>query len=251
MRFAPAAILFGALALAACDDDDDNGTNPTPQNAQVKVVHAIANAGTVAVQIDNATPAITNFAFRQVQPSAAATYLPIPAGQRRIRVLTNNGAGTPAIDVTPTLAGNTNYTVIAAGSAGGSGTAQPAAILLVDTLTAPAAGQVRIRAVHAASAVAGVDIYASPAANVSFTAQSRLFANVPFRSSGAIAVPAGAYSICIIGAGQAPTSNGSNCAILASSPNLAAGTIATAIATDAAQGTGQTPQLVFTVDRAP
>jgi hypothetical protein len=251
MRFAPAAILFGALALAACDDDDDNGTNPTPQNAQVKVVHAIANAGTVAVQIDDATPAIRDFVFRNVAPSTAATYLPIPAGERRIRVLTNNGSGPAAIDVRPTLAGNTNYTIIAAGSATQSAAPlAPAPIVLVDTLTAPAAGQVRIRAVHAASAVPGVDIYASPAANVSFTAQSRLFANVPFRSSGAVSVPAGAYSICIIGAGQAPTSNGSNCAILASSPNLAAGTIATAIATDPA-ASGQQPQLVFTVDRAP
>ena len=253
MRIHSAALVLGALALAACGDDDDNGTQPVPQNTNIKVVHAIANAGTVAVQVDNGTPpAISGFNFRDIRPTANGQYLQIPAGQRRLRVLLNNGAGAAAIDVSPTLVANANYTVVAAGTAGGAtGTPlAPAPILLTDTLTAPATGQVRIRAVHAASSVGNVDIHASSATAPNFSAATRIFAAVPFRASGAVSVAAGNYSLCIIGAGTTPTANGSNCAILAPTGALAAGTIATGFAVDAATA-GGAPGLILTVDRAP
>mgnify|MGYP002777106331 CR=1 FL=1 len=249
MRLQSAALLLGALALAACDDDD-NGTAPIAQNTNIKVVHAIANAGTVAVSVDGAAPAITGFNFRDIRPANAGQYLQIPAGQRQLRVLLNNGTGAAAITATPTLLANANYTVVAAGTAGGTGTLAPAAILLTDTLTAPPANQVRIRAVHAASSVGNVDIHASATGALNFSATTRLFAAVPFRASGAVTVPAGNYTICIIGAGTTPTTNGSNCAILAPTGALAAGTIATGFAVDAATQ-GGAPGLILTVDRAP
>lgn len=246
MRFQSAAILIGALALAACDDDDET-TTPVVQNAQVKVVHGIANAGTVSVQIDDATPAITGFNFRDIRPSAAGQYLPIPSGARRVRV--NLANGQTAIDATPSLAANTNYTVVAAGTAGGQGNLAPAYILLTDDVTAPAAGQVRIRAVHAASSVGNVDIHASATGNLAFSANTRVFANVAFRQSGTAPVAAGNYTLCVIGAGTTPTANGSNCAILAATGQLAAGTVATGFATDAPTA-GGAPAIILTVDRA-
>lgn len=249
MRFPSAAILLGALALAACNDDDET-TTPVVQNANVKVVHAVANAGTVSVQIDNATPAITGFNFRDIRPAAAGQYLPIPAGARRVRV--NLANGQTAIDATPNLAANLNYTVVAAGSAGATaGTPlAPAYILLTDDVTAPAAGQVRIRAVHAASSVGNVDIHASATGALAFSATTRVFANVPFRAAGTTAVPAGNYTLCVIGAGTTPTANGSNCAILVPTGALAAGTVATGFAVDAPT-TGGAPTIILTVDRAP
>ena len=248
MRFKPAAILLGALALAACNDDDDT-TAPAIENAQVKVVHAIANAGTVSVRIDNDAPAITNFQFREIRPATAGAYLPIPFGVRRVR--TDLAGGLTAIDATPSLAANTNYTVVAAGTAGGAGTLAPAYILLVDDVTAPAAGQVRIRAVHAASSVGNVDIHASATGALAFGTGTRLFQNVPFRASGVVTVPAGNYTLCVIGAGTTPTANGSNCAILQATGALAAGTVATGFAMDATTAAGSAPAIVLTVDRAP
>jgi hypothetical protein len=249
MRFQSAAILIGALALAACGDDDET-TEPVVQNANVKVVHAVANAGTVAVSIDGATPAITGFNFREIRPANPGQYIQLPAGQRQLRVLLSNGTGAAAISESPTLAANLNYTVVAAGTAGGSGALAPAYILLTDDITAPAAGQVRIRAVHAASSVPNVDIHASATSAVNFSAATRVFTNVPFRASGAITVPANNYTLCVIGAGTTPTANGSNCAILAPTGALAAGTVATGFATDAPT-TGGAPALILTVDRAP
>ena len=247
MRFQPAAILLGALALAACNDDDET-TTPVVQNANVKVVHAIANAGTVSVQIDNNAPAITGFNFRDIRPAAAGQYLQIPVGARRLR--TNLANGQTAIDLTPTLTANSNLTVVAAGTAGGTGTLAPAYIVLTDDVSAPTANQVRIRPVHAASSVGNVDIHASTTGALAFGTGTRIFPNVPFRASGTTSVPAGNYTLCVIGAGTTPTANGSNCAILAPTGPLAAGTVATGFATDAPT-TGGAPALVLTVDRAP
>lgn len=245
-RLAVAPLALAAVSLAACDDDDDPVT-PTPA-AQVKVVHAIANAGAVSVLVDD-TPVATGFTFPNVFPAAGASdplYANVPEGSRRLRV--NLGTGATAIDQTATLVAGTNYTVIAAGTAGGTGALAPAYILLTDNVAAPAAGQVRIRAVHAASAVGNVDIFAgAPAAPFNF---ARIFQNVPFRGNGSIEVPAGAYTVCVVGAGATPAADGSNCAIRVTTPALAAGTVATAIARDAATA-GESPSLILTVDRRP
>ena len=246
-----AALLLGSVAFTAgCDDDDDDVVDPGANRAGVKVVHAIANAGAVSVLVDN-TPVATNFTFPNVFPSVAGAadplYASVDAGSRRLRV--NLANGTTAIDQTATLAAGANYTVIAAGTAGGSGTLAPAYILLTDDVSAPSAGNIRLRAVHAASAVPAVDISVASGTTAPFT-WTRAFQNVAFRQSGSATVPAGTYSVCVTLAGTAPNATGANCAILASTGAVAAGTVATAIARDPA--TGQTaPSLLLTVDRRP
>jgi hypothetical protein len=241
----PVAVL-AALALAACDDDEDTTQPPATQTASVKIVHAIANANGVNVGVGTATNTITGLNFRDIRPTNAAEYLSVPAGATRLRVL---AGATAVIDATPTLTANARYTLIAAGNATATAAPlAPAPILLADT-SASVSGQVRVRAVHAASAVAGVDIYAT-ATGTQFTASSTAaFTNVPFRGFGVVTVPPGNYRLCVVPTGtRPPTTSATSCAIdLAATGALPAGAVVTVVATDAP--TGGALALIATVDR--
>jgi hypothetical protein len=240
---------FGALALSlfvvGCDSDDP--VAPVTTSANVKIIHAIAGANGVDIGTGDSRP-FTGVNFTAVAPSAAAQYAALPANTAlRLRVFLGTAT---VIDSTTTLAANQNYTVIASGLPGGTGATTPRFILLQDNITAPAAGNIRLRAVHAAAGVGSVDIHAA-ASTGTFSASTRAFAAVPFRGSGAVEVPAGNYQLCVIGAGTTPTANGSNCAILRTTGAVAAGTVATAFARDANAPSETAPQLQLTVDKNP
>ncbi len=182
------ALAVATLALGACSDDDDNGTAPTPQ-ARVRVVHASPNAPAVDVRVDE-TVALTNVPY-----FTASGYLPVNAGVRRLRV---NAAGTATtvIDASPTLAANTDYTVIAAGLL-----ANIAPIVLTDDNSAPTAGNVKIRVVHGAASAPAVDVYVT-APGAALTGATPVLTNVPFRAaSGYLTVPAGSYRVRVTLAG--------------------------------------------------
>lgn len=243
-RWKPLLVLSVA-AFGACSDDDPIA--PVTQSANVKIVHAIAGANGVDIGVADARP-LTGVNFTGIAPAAAGTYLALPAGTPlRLRVFLGSAT---VIDSTTTLAPNLNYTVFASGAPGGTGATAPRFILLQDNVSAPAAGSIRLRAVHAAAGVGNVDIHAA-GATASFSAGTRVFAAVPFRGAGTVEVPAGNYQLCVIGAGTTPTANGSNCAILATTGTVAAGTVATAFARDANAPSETAPQLQITVDRTP
>lgn len=244
MRF-QVMVLGVTAVLAACKSDDT--VAPVTQTAQVKIIHAIAGANGVDIGVADARP-LTAVNFTGVAPATAGTYLALAAGAPlRLRVFLG---ATTVIDSTTTLTPNLNYTVIASGAPGGTGATAPKFILLADNIAAPASGNIRLRAVHAAAGVGGVDIHAA-ASTGTFSAATRVFAAVPFRGSGAVDVLAGNYQLCVIGAGTTPTANGSNCAILKTTGAIAAGTVATAFARDANTPSETVPQLQITVDKAP
>ncbi len=245
MHFRVPMLVMSAAMMAACSDDDT--TAPVTQSANVKIIHAIAGANGVDIGVANDRP-LTGVNFTVVAPATAGTYLALPAATPlRLRVFLG---ATTVIDSTTTLTPNQNFTVIASGAPAGTGATAPRFILLQDNVTAPAAGNIRLRAVHAAAGVGNVDVHAA-AVGASLGASTRAFAAVPFRGSGAVEVPAGNYQLCVIGAGTTPTANGSNCAILRTTGAVAAGTVATAFARDANAPTETAPQLQITVDRAP
>jgi hypothetical protein len=178
---------LSVAALAACSDDDDP-IAPALQ-ASVRVVHASPNAPNVDVLVDDAT-ALTNVPF-----IAASGYLDVAPGARRLRVRAT-GTTTTVIDVTPTLTAGTSYTVLATGLLA---SIQP--LLLTDDRTAPAAGQVKLRVVHAAPAAGNVDVYVTaPGADINTTAPT--LTNVAFRGfSSYLSVPAGEYRVRVVGTG--------------------------------------------------
>lgn len=238
-------LVLSVAALGACSDDDP--VAPTSPSANVKIVHAIAGANGVDIGVGDTRP-LTGVNFTAVAPAAGGTYLALPAATPlRLRVFLGS---VTVIDSTTTLAPNQNYTVIASGAPGGTGATAPRFILLQDNVTAPAAGNIRLRAVHAAAGVGTVDIHAT-ASTGTFSASTRAFAAVPFRGAGSVEVAAGNYQLCVIGAGTTPTANGSNCAILTTTGAIAAGTAATAFARDANGSAESGPRLQITVDRNP
>lgn len=245
MRFRLPLLLLSTAALAACSDDDT--TAPVSLSANVKIIHAIAGANGVDIGVAESRP-LTGVNFTAVAPAAAGTYLALPAATPlRLRVFLGSAT---VIDSTTTLTPNANFTVFASGAPAGTGATAPRFILLQDNVTAPAAGNIRLRAVHAAAGVGNVDIHAA-AVGATFGTATRVFATVPFRGAGTVEVPAGNYQLCVIGAGTTPTTNGSNCAILSTTGAVAAGTVATAFARDANAPSETAPQLQITVDRAP
>lgn len=219
-----ALVGVAVLGLAACDDDDPTSAN-TP--AQLRVVHASADAPNVDVLVDAAT-VLDNVPFRAFSP-----FLEVTPGQRRVRVRAT-GTTTTVIDANLDLAVDQAYTVLATGPLAGI---QP--LVLEDDLTAPAAGQVKVRVVHAAPAAGGVDVYVTaPGANLATS--TPVLTNVPFRgASGYLTVPAGDYQIRVTGTGTTTVA-------IDATVTFAAGQIRTIVATDAPGGGGPLAPVVLT-----
>ena len=211
-----ALTLLATLAVAACNDDDDVTAPAT--TAELRVVHASPDAPNVDVLVDN-TAALTNVAYK-----AASTYLQVPSGSRNLKVRAT-GTTTVVIDQTATLNDGSAYTVIATGRV-----ASIAPLVLTDDQTSPAAGNVRLRLVHASPAAGNVDIYVTaPTADI--TTATPTLANVAFRvASNYLEVPAGTYRVRITPAGTKTV------AIDVNNVALAAGQVRTAVAVDAPGG---------------
>lgn len=211
-------LLLGALAVAACDDTDDDTTAPAVQTAQLRVLHASPDAPNVDVLLDG-TLALSNVPFR-----TASSYLAVPAGTRNLRVRAA-GTSTVVIDQNAATVAGRSYTVLATGRA-----ASLAPLVLEDDLTAPAAGSVKLRVVHAAPAAGAVDVYVTaPTADLA-TATPTL-GNVAFRAaSGYLTVPAGTYRVRVVPAGTKTV------AIDVNAVTLTSGQIRTAVAVDAVGG---------------
>jgi hypothetical protein len=155
---------------------------------------------------------------------AASDYLEVPPGQRNLKV---NAAGTATtvIDADVTLTDGTDYTVIAAGPVSGI-----APIVLQDDNSAPAAGNVKVRAIHGAPSAPAVDIYiTAPGADIQ--AETPALTGVEFGDvADYIEAPAGDYQVRV-------TPTGTKTVVIDSGTlTLASGQVRTAIAVDAAGG---------------
>ena len=217
MKLKLLTLLLAATALtAACDDDDDN-TGPEGE-ARIRVVHASPDAPEVDVLLDD-TEVLSDVPYL-----VASGYLETSAGDHNLKV---NAAGTTTtvIDADATLVDGTDYTVIASGLV-----AEIEPIVLEDDNSAPAAGNVRVRAIHGAPSAPAVDVYVT-APEVDLDAATPVLTNVAF---GAVApyleVPAGDYQVRVTPAGTKIV------VIDSGALTLASGQVRTAIAVDAPGG---------------
>ena len=206
---------LAVFALAACDDDSDP---VAPQTAQVRVVHASADAPNVDVLVDG------NAVLANVPFKAASDYLAVTSGSRNFKVRAT-GTTTVVIDANAPLMTGSAYTVIATGPV-----ASIAPLVLQDDLTAPAAGNIKLRLVHASPTAGEVDIYVTAPGTDIATADPTL-AGVAFREfSPYLSAPAGTYRVRVTPAGSKTV------AIDVNNVALAAGQIRTAVAVDAPGG---------------
>jgi hypothetical protein len=217
MKLKLLTLLLAATALtAACDDDDDN-TGPEGQ-ARIRVVHASPDAPEVDVLLDD-TEVLSDVPYL-----VASGYLETSAGDHNLKV---NAAGTTTtvIDADATLADGTDYTVIASGLV-----AEIEPIVLEDDNSAPAAGNVRVRAIHGAPSAPAVDVYVT-APEADLDAATPVLTNVAFGDVAPyLEVPAGDYQVRVTPAGTKIV------VIDSGALTLASGQVRTAIAVDAPGG---------------
>jgi len=216
MKLKLLSLLFAASALtAACSDDDNTGPDG---DTRVRVVHASPDAPDVDVQVDDAE------VLGDVPYLTASGYLDVPAGDRNLKV---NAAGTTTtvIDADVTLVDGTDYTVIASGLV-----AAIAPIVLEDDNSAPAAGTVKVRAIHGAPSAPAVDIYVT-APGADLTAATPALTNVEFGDvADYIEAPAGDYQVRV-------TPTGTKTVVIDSGTlTLVSGQVRSAIAVDATGG---------------
>jgi hypothetical protein len=200
------------LATAACSDDN----NSPSSNAQVRVVHGSPDAPAVDVLVDG-TKVLDSVVYQD-----ASGYLTVPSGTRNVKVNVYATA-TSVIDANVALAKDGAYTVIATNTV-----AAIEPLVLIDDLTAPAAGNIKLRLVHGAPSVDLVDIYiTAPGADI--TGLTPNLSDVDFKqNSGYLEVAAGSYQVRITPAGTVAIDTGAL--------TLAAGQIRTAIAVETAGG---------------
>ena len=147
--------------------------------AMVRVTHASPDAGQVDVCV-NGSAAFKDLAFGQT-----TEYAKLPAGAYDVQVYPagSNCQGTPVIDAKGLKLDAKAYTVMAIGTA-----AEIKPLVLVDNLSAPAAGKVHVRFVHASPDAPAVDITTADGAKV--------FSNVAFgKSVDFTPLPAGTYDL--------------------------------------------------------
>jgi len=216
--------LFNALPVVAllalgagCSDDT---VTPAPvQEARLRVLHASPDAPAVDVLVDGQV-VLTNVPFK-----AASPYLSVPAGARNLRVRATANPTLVVIDVTPTLAASTDYTVIARNLV-----ASIEPWLLTDDNTAPTAGGIKLRLVHSAPGAPTVDIFVTtPGADLAVSTPT--LTDVPYAAaSNYLTVPAGTYQVRVCPA------NTKTVAIDSGALTLTAGQVRTAVAVDGPGG---------------
>jgi hypothetical protein len=135
-----------SLLISGCSKDDENPVNPPSGTARVMVIHASPDAPGVDLYVDNAR-VDSNLTFL-----GNTGYVDIAAGIRMVKV-TVTGTTTPVIEGPVPVTAGTVYSVFAADSA-----ASIFPLLLVDTLTAPAAGKAHVRFVHLSPNAPAVDV---------------------------------------------------------------------------------------------
>ncbi len=182
--------------------------------ARIRAVHAVpAIAGSpVDVYVNGAK--VVTFDFFDV-----TDYIPVFAGDYDVRVVLAGGdpASEAVIQASVTVEGGKDYSIIARGTLDDLG-----ATVLEDDNSAPAAGNVRVRAAHFSPDAPAVDIFINGARtieNLSFT-----------EATGYLEVPAGSYEVGIAPAGGDP--------IFTASLSVEAGKVYTAWANGLLGGSG-------------
>ena len=147
--------------------------------AMVRVTHASPDAGAVDVCVNGSA------AFKDLAFGSTTDYAKLPAGSYDVQVYPagSNCQGTAVIDAKGLKLDAKPYTVMAIGKA-----AEIKPLILVDNLSAPAAGKVHVRFVHASPDAPAVDITTKDGAKV--------FSNVAFgKSVDFTPLPAATYDL--------------------------------------------------------
>ncbi|MBT8478281.1 MAG: DUF4397 domain-containing protein, partial [Gemmatimonadetes bacterium] len=213
------AVLALSLGAAACSDDDDNGTNPTEQTAQLRAIHSSPDAGAVDIYVESVGIVAANVAYGDATP-----FLTVTAGTYNVQ-LRPAGADSSTDPIyetgNVTLAANTVLTAVAAGLFNSQDPADNFRIIpLFESFATPGAGNAIVRILHAGADAPTVDL------DVGNDGSSEIMDLARFADTGAAGVdlPGGSpITIGVVAGGATVTSF--------TTPALAAGTEYIIIAT--------------------
>jgi hypothetical protein len=217
-----------AAALAACNTDEvgPTGFDPNQPTGRIRFVHAIsdpARASAINVTVDG-VPLGVNLAYAAAAPAPPTLYYPAYAGNRQFAVRRTADTTVRLLDQPVAVAANADHTVIAVGSATITG------LVLTDNNAPPAAGNVKLRAVNAATAAGNVDVYiTAPGADI-LTISPTIAALAPRTASAYVERAAGAVQVRFTTAGTKTVVRDVSIAA------LAAGAIRTVVLLEAAAG---------------
>jgi hypothetical protein len=187
-------LVFLVAALAACDADEVGitGFEPTQPTGRIRFLHAVPGTGAVNVSVDG-VPLSANLAYGGVAPGTQ--YFPAYVGNRQFAVRRTADTSVHVLDAPVAVAMNTDHTVIAVGST------PREAVVIADDNAAPAAGNIKVRAVNAALDTGNVDVYVT-AQGASIATIPPTFANLAPRAASAyVERAAGAFQVRFTTAG--------------------------------------------------
>ncbi len=192
--------------------------NVDDPRARVRVVHASADAPEVDIAVDN-SDVLTNAPF-----SVGSEYLLLPSDTYNIDV-SASASSQSVINADLMFDTTTDYTIAAVNEL-----AHIEALVLEDDNSHPAAGNIKVRLIHAAPSAGLVDIYIT-APGDDINSLSPTISNFDFKdNSDYLEVPAGDYRVRITLAGTKTV------AIDTGTLSFTAGQIRTAFALDPAPG---------------
>ncbi|HMP31063.1 MAG TPA: DUF4397 domain-containing protein [Saprospiraceae bacterium] len=173
--FGLACLIFSVLSFTSCSKDE--------KNAKVLVTHASPDAPGVDLLIDNKKVNSAALTF----PNNTG-YLDVESGVRNVKVNVA-GTSTSVINADVTLDEDKNYSIFAINTV-----ANIEAIVLVDDLTAPAAGKAHVRFGHLSPD--------APAVDIALRGGAVVFPNARFKDfTGFTPLDAGAYNLDVRVAG--------------------------------------------------
>jgi hypothetical protein len=155
LKALPLTLAIAAVSIVATSCGSNNGT-------RARFVNAIQNTeqygGALDVEV-NGTQQFTGVPF---QTASASTYIPIPSGNVTIEGFESPGVTSPVFTASTTLSSGTEYTEVATGLAGGTGT-NVVLLSLSDDNTLPEDGTLNFRVINASpNSPSGVDIWIEP-----------------------------------------------------------------------------------------
>lgn len=224
------------VTLQVSDGETTTLINDADAGADVRVVHAVADAPNVDVTLnDAADPQIADLAFL-----SATDYLNLEAAEYSVDVAAAGGSPVVLEDLPLEVENAMSYSVYAVGELSTIG------LQVLTEERRSVATEAKIQLVHAAPSAGNVDIYVTATDDIS--GADAAFTDVPFDaeglvSTGNVALTPGDYVVTVTATGT------QDIAIQTPLLTLEGGGIYTAVAVDATDG-GLPPQLILMDDLA-
>ncbi|RLA26998.1 MAG: hypothetical protein DRQ63_06945, partial [Gammaproteobacteria bacterium] len=172
------------IALAGCSSSstppprEDTPSPPQP-SAQIQVVHAVADAPSITVNVGGPPPAGSDLIGLVFAGVSNGSFLPVDAVDVSVDANLPDGTAVEVVAATPVdFVVDTRTIIVATGAVG----AIEAVVLVQDVPGAASTGNARLRFMHAAVGVGTVDVYATaPDADL---AASAPVATIAFQEAG-------------------------------------------------------------------